>query len=83
MYHTELFKHDLVLWLQYSQRNVFTGLIHDAVLMWAYGVNRTLESGGAPDDGETIANNIFNLSFPRVTGDVQAALHHDAITFSS
>ena len=51
--------------------------------MWAYGVNRTLDSGGAPDDGNTIANNIFNLSFHGVTGDVQASLFHDDIIFSS
>ena len=55
-------------------KHIFTGLIHDSVLMWAYGVNRTLERGGAPDDGERIANNIFNFSFHGVTGNVQDAL---------
>ena len=42
--------------------------IHDAVLMWAYGVNRTLEQGGAPDDGEAVVKNIFNLSFTGAGG---------------
>ena len=55
--------------------SVLTGLVHDAVLMWAYGVNRTLERGGAPDDGETIASNIFNLSFQGITGNVLASWH--------
>ena len=38
-----------------------TGYAHDAILAWAYGVNRTLEKGGEPDDGETVAKNIFNF----------------------
>ena len=45
-------------------------MVHDAVLMWAYGVNKTLEEGGAPDDGYAIANNIFNMSFQGITGTV-------------
>ena len=43
--------------------------------MWAYGVNRTLESGGAPDDGEAIASNIFSFSFYGATGNVKACSH--------
>ena len=36
------------------------GYIHDAVLMWAYGVNKTLDKGATLDDGAEVANNIFN-----------------------
>ena len=45
--------------------------MYDAVLLWAYGVNRTLEEGGEPDNGLAITNNIFNFTFyGGVTGDV-------------
>jgi atrial natriuretic peptide receptor A len=50
--------------------DVHAGLLHDAVLMWAYGVNKTLEAKGHVDDGTTIANMIFNLTFPGVSGQV-------------
>ena len=40
------------------------------MLIWAYGVNRTLERGGAPDDGTDVANNIFNMVFDGVSGQV-------------
>ena len=49
----------------------FPGMAHDAILAWAYGVNRTLERGGEPDDGETVANNIFNFAFAGITGEVK------------
>ena len=46
-------------------------MIHDSVLLWAYGVNKTLEEGGAPDDGEHVAGNIFNSSIRGITGKVR------------
>ena len=49
----------------------FEGLLHDAVLIWAYGVNRTLEEGGVPDDGINITKNVFNLYFDGVSGSGQ------------
>ena len=52
----------------------FQGFIHDAVLIWAYGVNRTIERGGAPDDGAGISNNSFNTNFDGVTGMVKYIL---------
>jgi hypothetical protein len=45
-------------------------LIHDAVLAWAYGVNKTLHQGYSPDDGFMVASNIFNLRFEGITGSV-------------
>ena len=51
------------------------GYSHDAILAWAYGVNRTLERGGEPDDGETVAKNIFNFAFSGISGEVKLWLH--------
>ena len=48
----------------------FPAFIHDSVLQWAYGVNRTLEQGLAPDDGYAITNNIFGLVFQGMEGTV-------------
>ena len=48
----------------------FVGLIHDAVLQWAYGVNKTMEQGHAPDDGFKITQNIINMTFEGITGSV-------------
>ena len=45
-------------------------MVHDAVLMWAYGVNKTLEQGFPPDDGLKVTENIFNLTFEGITGMV-------------
>lgn len=47
-----------------------TGLIHDSVLMWAYGVNKTLENGNSPYDGVKVTENIYNLTFTGVSGTV-------------
>ena len=45
--------------------------MYDAVLMWAYGVNLTLEQGGSPDDGVAVTNNIINhVTFEGITGKV-------------
>ena len=49
----------------------FPGMAHDAMLAWAYGVNRTLERGGEPDDGETVVKNIFNFAFTGISGEVK------------
>ena len=47
-----------------------TGHVHDAVLQWAYGVNKSLEEGNSPDDGFIITQNIFNLVFEGISGNV-------------
>ena len=60
----------------------FEGLVHDAVLIWAYGVNRTLERGGVPDDGVSIANNSFNTFFQGVSGTVSYYLKYSCVLLS-
>ena len=52
------------------QVDVHAGTLHDAVLAWAYGVNATLAQGGQPDDGLSVAGNIFNLTFQGMFADV-------------
>ena len=47
-----------------------SGYIHDAVLLWAYGVNKTLEHGHSPDDGLKFTENVFNMTFEGITGKV-------------
>ena len=42
--------------------------VHDAVLLWAYGVNKTLEEGFSPDDGRAVTKNIINSTIQGVTG---------------
>ena len=50
---------------------MLAGFLHDAVLLWAYGVNATLEEGNEPDDGLAVTNSIFNLTYyDGITGDV-------------
>ncbi len=46
------------------------GFIHDAVLQWAYGVNKTLQQEYPPNDGVRITMNILNTSFKGITGNV-------------
>ena len=48
----------------------FAGHVHDAVLLWAYGVNKTVEQGYAPDDGFRVTSNIFNMVFDGISGKV-------------
>ena len=45
-------------------------MVHDAVLQWAYGVNKSLTQGLPPDDGYQITQNIFNSTFEGITGTV-------------
>ena len=48
---------------------VLSAFLHDAVLLWALGVNRTLSAGGEADDGEMIAHSVQNQTFENgVTG---------------
>ena len=47
---------------------VFVGNIHDAVLQWAYGVNRTLQQGYGPDNGFQVTKNILNYEFEGISG---------------
>ncbi len=44
------------------------GSLHDAVLQWAYGVNKTLEQGYSPNNGLKVTENIFNLVFSGISG---------------
>ena len=44
--------------------------LHDAVLLWAYGVNKTVEKGFSPDDGAQITQNILNTTIQGVMGPV-------------
>ena len=60
--------------------NFFPGFVYDAVLQWAYGVNRTLEAGGAVDDGLAIADSIFNMSFHGITGMVGDGISNPIIS---
>ena len=46
------------------------GLTHDAVLLWAYGVNKTLEQGYSPSDGIRVTRNIVNSKSVGVTGNI-------------
>ena len=39
------------------------GLLHDAILQWAIGVNLTLSQGYPANDGTRVSQNIFNLTF--------------------
>ena len=48
-----------------------TSLVYDAVLLWAYGVNKTLEQGYSPNDGLRVTQNIFNMTFEGMTGTVR------------
>lgn len=45
-------------------------MIHDAVLIWAYGMNKTLAKGYLPEDGLQVMQNIFSLDFEGITGPV-------------
>ncbi len=49
---------------------VVSGYVHDAVLQWAYGVNRTVHQGFPPDDGFKVTKNIINMTFEGITGTV-------------
>ncbi len=49
---------------------MIAGMIHDSMLQWAYGVNKTLEQGYPPDDGFKITQNIINMTFEGMTGTV-------------
>ena len=52
------------------QVDVHAGMLHDAVLAWAYGVNATLAQGGRADDGVSVAGNIFNSMFEGMLAQV-------------
>ena len=50
---------------------VSQGFVYDAVLLWAYGVNRTLSQGGSPNDGSAVTANIFNIEIEAdMTGNI-------------
>ena len=54
-----------------SNKYLLTGLVHDAVLQWAYGVNTTVEQGFPPDDGLKVTENIINMTFEGILGKRQ------------
>ena len=49
---------------------IFSGFAHDAVMLWAHGVNRTIQQGDNPNDGFKVSKNIFSSSIQGVTGPV-------------
>ena len=49
---------------------IFSGLTHDAVLLWAHGVNKTIKQGYSLNDGIRVARNIFNSTITGITGDI-------------
>ena len=53
------------------------GFVHDAMLQWAYGVNKSLEKGQSPDDGVSVTNNILNLTYQGITGKVAVNQYGD------
>ncbi len=52
------------------KKRTFSAFVHDAVLQWAYGVNKSMEQGYPPDDGFRVTQNIFNMEFEGATGTV-------------
>ena len=40
------------------------------MLLWAYGVNKTIEQGYAPNDGLMVTQNIINSTTQGVTGNI-------------
>ena len=54
------------------------GFVYDAVLLWAYGVNRTLSRGGLPNNGTAVAANILNIEIEAgMTGNISIDRHGD------
>lgn len=43
--------------------NPYVATFYDAVLLYAYGLNRTLESGQNFSDGFTVGRKMWNVSF--------------------
>ena len=50
--------------------SIFAAYIYDAVMLWALGVNKTLEQGYSPEDGYRVTDNIFNSTFEGMSGPV-------------
>ena len=44
--------------------------MHDAVLSWAYGANKTLAQGFPANDGFKVTGNIINQVLEGITGKV-------------
>ena len=46
------------------QVDIHAGLLHDAILAWAYGVNKTIGADlSKVDNGRAITSNIINMTF--------------------
>ena len=45
--------------------DVHAGMLHDAVLLWAYAVNKTITALGASelDNGTAVTANVMNFTF--------------------
>ncbi len=43
--------------------NPYVATFYDAVLLYAYGLNRTLESNGNASDGFAVVQKMWNVSF--------------------
>ena len=47
----------------FGQVNFFVGAFHDAVLLYGMALNETLEAGGDPKDGHTVAHAMWDRNF--------------------
>ena len=50
-----------VIWRK--QDIFFPAKLYEAVLLWFYGVNKTLALGQQPDNGLQVTNNMLNFTF--------------------
>ena len=50
------------------------------MLIWAHGVNRTMEKGLAPDDHLEVIKNVLGFSFEGISGTVSIDRHGDRMS---
>ncbi|XP_077986226.1 atrial natriuretic peptide receptor 1-like [Glandiceps talaboti] len=53
-----------------TKGNIYSPFLHDAVMMYAIALNKTLEQGGDPRDGEMWLGNVKGMHFEGMTGSV-------------
>jgi hypothetical protein len=42
---------------------MYSAYLHDAILLYAHGLNKTLSQGGNYTDGRAITQNMFGMEF--------------------
>ncbi|CAD5124055.1 DgyrCDS12359 [Dimorphilus gyrociliatus] len=52
----------------YETIDVHAGSLYDAVYLYAFGLNKTLETGGDEFNGSLVAKNMINLTYPGIDG---------------